>query len=312
MTITVFPVDAVSGSPTYAGQNLRDALSVLCGYAPTSRPLGATSGVRPGTPTNTVTATSTTWTVKPHSGVVDAESAAAAGPYLYASDANTTGSVTAANATNPRIDIIYARVDDPSQGDGSTTPAVSFQYQAGTAAASPTAPSPSVTPSTRALVLANISVPASGGGSPSVTWVAPTFGAIPQHYAVNPGATIPNNTDTTVAGWTITSSSGMGTISGGVRTIAVAGMYRIDATLTEPSTATGYFRGRIQVNGNTVDTDGVATVSSRTTAVKLDVTMPLNVGDTVQIIAFQNSGSSQTLTAGTDGNHWSIAWLGPV
>lgn len=190
MAYTVFAADAVSGAPEYAGQDIRQALGVALGGATSTRPLGARSGVRPGTPTNTVTATSTTWTCKPVAGVIDKHPDAATGPYLWASDANVTGSVTAADASNPRKDIVYVQVSDPSTSDGSTTPGIVIAYTAGTPAASPSAPT---TPS-RAFVLAEINVPASGGGSPSVTWVAP--------YAVAAGGVIPvrNTTERAAAG----------------------------------------------------------------------------------------------------------------
>jgi len=172
MTGTVWPVDAVTGAPSYSGRLARQAMSVFLAGATTARPLGSASGVRPGTSTATVTATSTTWTVKPHAGVIDAQTALEAGAYAYAFDANETGSVTAADATYARKDIVWVRIDDPSE-DASSTPAVVAGYTAGVASASPAVPA---TPA-RSMVLAEIDVPASGGGSPTVTWVAPSLGA---------------------------------------------------------------------------------------------------------------------------------------
>lgn len=175
---TAFPLDASSGAPSYTGQMLRDTLSALAGVAPSGRPLGATSGVRPGTPSTTVFlsgGSNFTWNVAAHSGVIDAETAAAAGPYMYATDGTDTGTITAANATNPRVDIIYVQINDNTQ-DGSGLESVVVGYLAGTPAASPVAPSP---PTTRGIVLANINVPAVGGGNPAASWVAPTFGVSP-------------------------------------------------------------------------------------------------------------------------------------
>jgi hypothetical protein len=177
MTTRVWPVDAVADAPSYTGRGLRlSTVSPWLAGATAARPLGGRSGVRPGTSTASVTATSTTWTVKPHVGVVDAQAAAEAGPYAYSTDADVTGSVNAADATNPRIDVVYVRIDDPAEGDGTATPTVAFGYQAGTAAASPVAPT-SWTGSARSMVLAHINVPAAGGGSPTVTWKAPTLTA---------------------------------------------------------------------------------------------------------------------------------------
>jgi hypothetical protein len=173
MTNRVWPVDAVAGAPSYTGRALRQTQAPLLFGATAARPLGARSGVRPGTSSATVTATSTVWTVKPHAGIVDLETAAEAGPYAYAIDADVTGAVTAANATNPRKDIVYVQLDDPAESDGSTVPAITPKYLAGTAAATPAAPA---TPA-RSMVLAEINVPVSGGGSPTVVWKAPRSAA---------------------------------------------------------------------------------------------------------------------------------------
>lgn len=173
MVDRVYPVAAVSGAPSYDGRALRQtAVAPFIAGATASRPLGARSGVRPGTPATTVSATSTTWTVQPHAGVIDAEAAAEAGPYAYAFDAVNTGTMTAADASYARIDLISVQISDPAESDGSSTPSAAIVYTPGTAAAPalPTQPA-------RSMVIAQINVPISGGGSPSVTWVAPTLAA---------------------------------------------------------------------------------------------------------------------------------------
>jgi hypothetical protein len=180
--ITVYPVDAVSSAPLYSGRMAREVLSVFSAGATSADPLGCRSGVRPGTPSTTVTATSTTWTIGAHAGVLDLETAIEASGYLYAINVTSglpTGAVTAANATNPRVDIVWLRVDDPAESDGSSVPAVVAGYTAGTAAPSPVPPA---TPA-RCMVLAWINVPVSGGGAPTVTWKAPV--------AVSAGGIIP-------------------------------------------------------------------------------------------------------------------------
>jgi hypothetical protein len=121
-----------------------------------------------GTPNTIATATSTTWTVTPFGGVIDGETSAVAGGYNFSFDSNQTGSVTAADATNPRIDLLYVKVSDPAEGDGSANPIIQCLYVAGTAAASPAVPA---TPA-RSIPLATILVPHTGGGSPSVSFVA--------------------------------------------------------------------------------------------------------------------------------------------
>ena len=136
----VWPADAVTGAPSYTGRALRETLAPMLAGATAARPLGARSGVRPGTSTTTVTATSTVWTVGPLAGVMDVQTASEAGPYLFACNAAQTGAVSAAHATLPRIDIVYIRLDDPAESDGTATPLVVAGYLAGTAAASPAAP----------------------------------------------------------------------------------------------------------------------------------------------------------------------------
>jgi hypothetical protein len=172
MAITVFGVDAVTGAPSYTGRMIRESLSVFSSGAASADPFACRSGVRPGTSTTTVTATSTTWTIGAHAGILDLQAAVEASGYPYAINAVgglPTGAVTAANATYPRVDIVWLRIDDPAESDGSSVPAVVAGYTAGTAASSPVAPA---TPA-RCMVLANINVPQSGGGSPTVTWMAP-------------------------------------------------------------------------------------------------------------------------------------------
>lgn len=174
MAITMLPLDATAGSPSFTSQQTRQALSALYGPAPSGRPLGAISGVRSGTPTTTVFLTgagSMTWNVAAHSGVLDTQTSALAGPYSYATDGTDTGTITAADPTNPRIDIVYVKANDDVL-DGSGIVGGQVLYAAGTPAASPSAPA---TPA-RSMVLATISVPKVGAGSPAVSWVAPTFG----------------------------------------------------------------------------------------------------------------------------------------
>lgn len=169
MPIAVWPVDAVTGAPQYTGRTLRQTLSTFLPGATASNPFAVTSAVRRGTSPTTVTATSTVWTVGLHAGVLNLESAVESGPYCYSVNTAQTGAVTAAHATLPRVDIVWVRIDDPAESDGSSVPAVVAGYTAGTANASPVAPA---TPA-RCMVLAQLNVPASGGGAPTVVWKAP-------------------------------------------------------------------------------------------------------------------------------------------
>src|SRR5438067_6270826 len=69
-----------------------------------NRPLGGRSGFRVDTPSNILTATSTTWTLVPCSAMLDPGASTHQGMYGWSTDANVTGSVTAADATYARKD----------------------------------------------------------------------------------------------------------------------------------------------------------------------------------------------------------------
>jgi hypothetical protein len=86
------------------------------------------------------------------------------GMYGWSSDANVTGSVTAADATYARKDIVYIQVNYSSAGDGSGATSAPVLYLAGTASASPVAP----TLPARSFLVGTITVPQAGGGSPTV------------------------------------------------------------------------------------------------------------------------------------------------
>lgn len=181
--INVWPIDAVSGAPVFSARRGRQlSVAPFVAGATATRPLGARSGVRPGTSTTaTVTVTSTTWTVNEHAGVVDVETANEAGPYTYSIDAVQTGSMTAADPSNPRIDLLSIQVSDNAE-DGLGAASAALVYTVGAAAATPSAPA---TPA-RSMALVQINVPKSGGGSPSVVWVAPFLSA--------PGGIAPGST----------------------------------------------------------------------------------------------------------------------
>lgn len=172
MVDTIGMANAVASSPTYNGRMARQINGVGFAGATAARPLGALTGVRPGTPSNTVTVTSSTWTCQPFAGLADVMTAAVSGAYPFAFDAVATGAMTAADASNPRIDIVWVKIVDPE--DGTTTPTATRGYLAGAPLATPVAPAPPA----GAFTIAQINVPKSGGGSPTVTWVAPyTFTA---------------------------------------------------------------------------------------------------------------------------------------
>ena len=145
----------------------RTALSAAMGGATAARPLGGISGVRPGTPTTIATATSTTWTVTPFGGYIDAQTLATNGGYFFSFQNTSTGTVTAA-AGSARVDLLYVQTADTGVDATTVAPRAILDYQVGVGGAG----IPALT-APRAFVIAQINVPASGGGSPTVTWVAP-------------------------------------------------------------------------------------------------------------------------------------------
>jgi len=181
MSERTWPVDAVGGAPRYSGRALRQLHSPYLAGATAADPFGARSGVRPGTATGLVTATSTTWRCGMHAGVLDEQPAVEAGPYTYAIDAAVSGAMNAADASNPRTDRVYVQITDAAEGNAAenTPPSVTVKYLAGTARAD--APVPALPP--RSMRLARINVPKQGGGSPTVTFEAP--------YSVAAGGVLP-------------------------------------------------------------------------------------------------------------------------
>jgi len=155
-------VDGAAGQLT--AQQERQGWAAVHGGG-SGRQLGGRSGFRVGTPSTVLTASSTTWTLGACSAMLDPGASLHQGMYGWSSDANVTGSVTAADATYDRKDIVYIQVNDSSAGDGSGALTAPVLYLAGTASATPTAP----TLPARSFLVGTISVPKLNGGSPTVS-----------------------------------------------------------------------------------------------------------------------------------------------
>lgn len=142
---------------TYSRKQARQLIGALVGGKGSARPLGGYSGL---TSPVAVSATSTTWTVGAFTGIMDVESDATMGPFLIQHDGGT-GSVTAASSSFIRYDLLYVTVVD------ATTTLPTIGYVAGTVATTlPATPANSIP-------LAQLTVPISGGGAPTVTIIAP-------------------------------------------------------------------------------------------------------------------------------------------
>lgn len=158
-----WPIDASSGAPSYTAQEGRQLFSPYH-LNTTTDAFGVRAGRRIGAGMVATCPTTTTWQVTPGAYVAMPANAALQGPYLAQFGSNQTGTVNA-QVANPRIDILQVRIDDAGAGDGSGARQAIIVYKAGTASGSPVAPALDA----RCNLLATINVPATGGGSPTVT-----------------------------------------------------------------------------------------------------------------------------------------------
>lgn len=159
MTITLLAPDGVAVTA------MQERQARAAGHGGGSgRQLGGRSGFRVGTPSTALTATSTTWTLTPCAAMIDPGASTHQGMYGWATDQNVTGTVTAADATNPRKDIVYIQVNDSSAGDGSGAVSANVLYLAGTPGVTPSAP----TLPARSFLVGTITVPQLNGGAPTV------------------------------------------------------------------------------------------------------------------------------------------------
>lgn len=155
-------INASGGAPAYDAAEFRQGLTLPLQYG--GRAMGGREGVRPGGTQLEVSLSGSDVLIAPGVCHVDpAWTSAQAGYWVAFPSQLTRGPVGPPDATNPRIDRVWARVyDDDEDSSGQRTADV--EYEAGTPAASP---SPPAIPQ-GAIALAQITVPQSGGGSAAV------------------------------------------------------------------------------------------------------------------------------------------------
>ncbi len=154
------------GAPAYAANELRRAFATLLSQAGVGTRFGARSGVHPSSG-NVVTLSGTTITVQNTKAVVHPGLTSTAGPYIVQLQSRTH-TLTAADGSNPRKDIVVLRVWDNDE-DALGLRQADTEYIVGTPAASPVEPAVPAS----SVRLATIDVPVSGGGSAVVTVNAP-------------------------------------------------------------------------------------------------------------------------------------------
>jgi hypothetical protein len=173
--------NSVGGVPAYTANELRQAMALAVMYA--GRNMGGRAGVRPGGNQLSVSLAGSTITVQPGVAYVDPGLSVPQGGYWVAlpgAENPTGGPLAAADATNPRKDIVVLRVYDDDE-DSSGLRLARSEYIAGVANPSPSAPAVPA----GAMRLATIDVPASPG-APVVTVDCP--------YTVAAGGLLPVRT----------------------------------------------------------------------------------------------------------------------
>lgn len=168
----------------YSEADLRSMDSMLVMADGTA--LGSRPGIRPGDPGLTVTLSGATINV---SAGVAALYRAGQGLYRAYLAATSPGTLAAANATYTRIDLVYLRVWDTSV-DATGLRKTDVVYLVGTASATPVAPAPGATEIY--VPLATITVPPTGGGSPTVSSAV-------RQLTVAPGGILPVSSSADIA-----------------------------------------------------------------------------------------------------------------
>jgi hypothetical protein len=149
-------INADTGVPVYTAAELRQLMGMGIMYD--GRNMGGRKGVRPGGNQLLVSYSAPTITVQPGLCCLDPALTTPQGSYWVAIPAAETHTLTAADVTNPRKDIVICRVYDHDE-DVSGLRLGRTEYLTGTAAPSPAEPS---VPGS-AIKLALLDVPASPG-----------------------------------------------------------------------------------------------------------------------------------------------------
>lgn len=321
-------INVSAGAPEYNARELRRGLAALTSPHGTDR-FGARAGVRPGAG-DAVTLSGTTWTVEHTTAVIYPGLTDLAGPYLVGLPSES-GSLDPADGSSDRIDALDLQVQDDDE-DASGFRRAHVVYVAGTPAPSPSEPALTATslrlattlvPAGGALAPSILSLPlwtvAAGGILPlrddseyPTGYDGLTVWRVDQgwHEVWHGGAwqvrapvvadrawrasalSIPNTT------WTEVPMDAGDFI--GHFTVPTSGTYRVTALASWFTEAIGERTAMLTRNGTDRGTDALDGTQVLTTAVNgfpTAVALPayvdrFNVGDTIHMIEWQNSGGS--------------------
>lgn len=258
-----------------------------------------------GTPNNTVS-------VAVGGVIIPGSSTTSQGSYYgYNPSTYTPTALGAPDPTNPRHDLIVARVRDSNysgvNNDWDIIPV------AGTPAATPLDP----TPPANSFILARVTIAASGGGltitsgmltdlrtsSSRSIYRARCYQATQQ--------TIPNGTNAT--GFNATDYDPGASLGANVYTVKVKGIYLVTAQMRISNcTNAGRFVTQITVNGAAAREGGEvpATVTYYPSSVVSDQ-IALNIGDTVGVATFWSGTSQLSYVAGAEDCYMSVGLISP-
>lgn len=326
-------IDASAGAPAYSAASYRQGLSALLA-GPSA--VQVFSGVRGGV----VSVIGTAITIQPLSYVLNGGNAPGSegfysGAFL-SGDADLSKTLTAAHATLDRIDRILVKVYNHDL-DGSGLRRQNVEYQVGTAASSPVAP----TLPTNAVEIALISVPHSGGGSPVVNMtarppiaaggarpgttagdleiydittstykrVAQTVGA---HFqgGYNPGApsSIANATFIPMPITDVVSSSRVTLVASNSLRIDEAGLYQCNGSVRiDTGSAAGIGHARFTVNGVEKKRNLNKMTAADALTVPVSCQLRFNAADVLKFEVFQDQGSARLFSNGVTWNFIDIA-----
>lgn len=154
-------INADGGVPSYDAAEFRRGLTLPLQYG--GRAMGGRQGVRPGGTQLLATIDGSNIDVAPGVCYIDPAWASVQAGYWVAFPTETTvGPIEAADATDPRLDRVWARVWDDELDGGSGLRTADIEYEAGVADPSPVPP----TLPQGAIPLWQVDVPAQGQGSP--------------------------------------------------------------------------------------------------------------------------------------------------